>query len=169
MNRRYAIWAVTLLATLLMVGSALASGGKVDDKTKVAAVKPSAITKPAAVIPNPVDEQLVAKYDHFSRFAKIRLRTLNNNHRFSFSRMVVEKMPDGSYKAKYHEIDVNSLVSQVRRSSSKSVPYVAVAHFKEHVYESYGATPEDCRSGEFTVVRIIPNQQIFGFRKGGWK
>ena len=111
----------------------------------------------------PVDKELAKKHDDFEGFAKWKVRQFNSNHRFSRSRMQVTKQADGSYRARYHEIDNNSLSFKVRRSQSKSTPFVGVLSYREQVYESFARTPELFQDAPFDVVEIIPNRHIFSY------
>jgi hypothetical protein len=120
-------------------------------------------------LPLYLDEDLASKHADFSNFAKSKVRTLNQNHRLSRSRMQIVKQPDGSYLARFHKIDSASLVCKVRRSKSKTIPYVGVLRYKEKVFEAVGISPEACRHGEFIPVAIIPNRHIFSFKRGSWQ
>ena len=117
----------------------------------------------------PQDKELVNKYQDFENFAKWKVRELNNNHRLSRSRMQIIKQADGTYLARYHEIDDKSLSYRVRRSSSSSAPFVGILSFHEEIYESSGRDPKKFRDDSFAVVKIIPNRHIFSFQKGEWK
>jgi hypothetical protein len=116
-----------------------------------------------------LDEGLVSKNADFSKFARVRARSLDRNHRLARSRMQITKQADGSYLARYHAIDMDSIVTKVRRSSSKTVPFVGVMSFCELVMEAKGDSPSACKKAEFTPVTVIPNRQIFSFRKGAWQ
>jgi len=116
----------------------------------------------------PVDKELSKKHDDFESFAKWKIKQFNSNYRFSRSRMQVTKQADGSYRARYHEIDNSSLSFKVRRSQSKSTPFVGVLSYREQVYESIARTPELFQDAPFDVVEIIPNRHIFSYRKGKW-
>ena len=120
-------------------------------------------------LPIYLDEDLASKHADFSSFAKSKVRSLNRNHRLSKSRMQIVKQPDGSFLARFHSIDSESLICKVRRSKSKTVPYVGVLRYKEKIFEAIGTSPEDCRQGEFIPVAIIPNRHIFSFKKGSWQ
>ncbi|QJB55526.1 hypothetical protein [Pseudodesulfovibrio sp. zrk46] len=120
-------------------------------------------------LPLYLDEDLASKHADFSSFAKTKVSSLNRNHRLSKSRMQIIPQPDGTYRARYHSIDDQSLVCKVRRSKSKTIPYVAILSYKEKVYEAVGASPDACRKAEFIPVAIIPNRHIFSFKKGRWQ
>jgi hypothetical protein len=83
--------------------------------------------------------------------------------------MRIDKNPDGSYRAVYHEIDDGSMSCEVSRSQSKSIPYVAVLAYKEQVYSASCPNPDACRSGNFTAAGVIPNRHIFSYRNGSWQ
>lgn len=120
-------------------------------------------------LPIYLDEDLASKHADFSNFAKSKVTALNRNHRLSKSRMQIIQQPDGTYRARFHSIDDSSLICKVRRSKSKSIPFVGVLSYKEKVFEAVAESPEACRSAEFIPVAIIPNRHIFSYRKGSWQ
>lgn len=117
---------------------------------------------------SPVDAELAGKHADFAAFAKGKVRQLNSNHRLSRSRMEVLKQKDGSYRARYHEIDDSTLSVQVRRSQSRSIPFVGVLAYREQVFECSASTVEQLGQGLFKVVEVIPNRHIFSYQKGNW-
>ncbi|MBN2428839.1 MAG: hypothetical protein JXK94_10935 [Deltaproteobacteria bacterium] len=117
---------------------------------------------------SPGDEKLVAMNASFQQFAQAKIKKLNNNHQHSRSRMQIQKTGNGLYCARFHEIDGSSLKYKVRRSKSKSVPYVGILSYQERVYEALGRSPEDCKNGKFAAISVIPNKHIFSFKKGAW-
>lgn len=137
----------------------------------VASVAPGNATTPvtAANMPVYLDEGLATKHADFFQFAKARADALNRNHRMSRSRMQITKREDGSYLARYHVIDMDSIVTKVSRSSSKTIPFVGVMRFCEMVMEAVAASPEACRTAHFEAVTVIPNRQIFSYKKGAWQ
>nr|WP_321259457.1 hypothetical protein [uncultured Pseudodesulfovibrio sp.] len=139
--------------------------------TEVAIAAPSATTPAVSSknLPIYLDHDLAKKHADFTRFAKVRVKAMDRNHRLAKSRMQITKLSDGSYKALYHAIDYATVVCKVRRSSSKSIPYVAVLSYRELVMETTALSPEECRRAEFKAVSIIPNRQIFSHKKGRWQ
>ena len=138
---------------------------------EVAIAPPGAGNTPVSSqnLPVYLDEDLVSKHADFSKFAKTKVKTLNSNHQLSKSRMQIIQQPDGTYRARYHSIDDSSLVCKVRRSKSKSIPYVAVLSYKEKVFEAIVESKAACRTAEFIPVAIIPNRHIFSYKKGRWQ
>jgi hypothetical protein len=125
--------------------------------------------QPANVKPvAPEDQELTKKCADFENFAKWKLRQLNSNHRFSRDRMEILKQADGTYRARYHEIDSSSMSVKVRRSQSSSVPFVGILSYREQVFESSSSAPDKFDQGAFAVVEIIPNRHIFSYQKGKW-
>jgi hypothetical protein len=155
--------AVTVMAVVLLTLSAAAGEGAAD-KVSIAKLEPGSGSGQAGG-----DEQLDARKSDFVRFAQAKLTEMNRNHRLSRSRMQIDKSPDGSYRAKYHQIDETTMACEVNRSKSKSIPYVAVLSYREHVYEASCPTPDACKQGHFTAVSMIPNRQIFSYSNGVWK
>lgn len=114
------------------------------------------------------DEQLATRLVDFERFAKRKIEEFNRNHKLSRSRMQINKQPDGLFRAVFHQIDNSSLAYKVSRSQSKSIPYVGVLSYQEHIFEGFGATPDECRKGQFNPVAVIPNRHIFSYKNGAW-
>lgn len=169
MHKKFHIFlAFALIAA--MAAPALAQDG--DAKTvEIAIANPADKAKPLTgkQLPLYLDEDLAARHKEFRSFARLKIGSLNRNHRFSRSRMVIQQQPDGTWKARFHKIEQATMNCQVRRSKSKTVPYVGVLSYNEHIYEATGATPAECKSGSFHAVRVIPNKHIFSYKKGGWK
>lgn len=128
----------------------------------------ASLSTPAAKASAPVDRELATKHDDFENFAKWKVKQFNSNHRLSRSRMQVTKQADGTYRARFHEIDNSSLSFKVSRSQSKSTPFVGILSYREQVYESFAKAPEQFKQALFNVVEIIPNRHIFSYRKGKW-
>lgn len=116
----------------------------------------------------PIDKDLARKLADFERFAELKVQQLNRNHRFSRSRMEITKLPDGTYRARYHQVDDSTLGVKVRRSQSNSIPYVGILSYREQVFESTASTPEQFGQSLFAVVEVIPNRHIFSYRDGTW-
>lgn len=166
---------LTILA-VLMAGGFLTTSAHADNAAPaqgndVVAVAPASTKTPvtAGNLPAYLDEDLAGKYATFSAFAKTKVQSFNRNHRLSKSRMQIVKQPDGSYLARYHHIDSQSLICKVRRSKSKTVPFVGVVTYKEKVFEAVAESPDACRQAEFIPVAVIPSRHIFSFKKGAWQ
>lgn len=114
------------------------------------------------------DQELVNKQAEFKQFAQTKVKQLNRNHNLSRDRMQVTKQADGSYRAIFHQIDNTSLTVKVRRSQSKTIPYVGVLSYQEQVFEAISASPDNFDPDEFVLAQIIPNKHIFSYRKGTW-
>lgn len=172
----YKIVFIAILAVSL-TGVFCASNGQADDTqvpgqpVSVAAAAPGHANTPVTAknLPVYLDEDLATKHADFSSFAKTKVTALNRNHRLSRSRMQIVQQPDGSFRARYHKIDNTSLVCKVRRSKSKTIPFVGVISFKEKVFEAVADSPDACRTAEFIPVAVIPNRHIFSYKKGSWQ
>lgn len=114
------------------------------------------------------DKELIGKKTEFIQFAKEKIKTLNRNSKFSRSRMQVTKQADGSWQALYHQIDDSTIQVKVRRSQSKSIPYVGVLSYQEQVFAAYGKSSQKFDPEAFQLVQIIPNRHIFSYCKGCW-
>jgi hypothetical protein len=115
------------------------------------------------------DKELASKHAEFSTFAHKKIMEMNRNLRLSRSRMQVTKQADGSWRALYHQIDDKTLTAKIRRSQSKSIPYVGVIAYQEQVFEARSNTPDQFSDEQFVMVQIIPNRHIFSYNKGAWK
>ncbi|WFS63010.1 hypothetical protein LF599_02300 [Pseudodesulfovibrio thermohalotolerans] len=137
----------------------------------LAAISPGDASTPVRVenMPAFLDTGLATKKADFTRFARSRAKSLDRNHCQARSRMQITQQPDGSYLARFHAIDMDSIVTNVRRSKSKTVPFVGVMRFCELVMEAKADSPDACRAAEFTAVTVIPNRQIFSYKKGSWQ
>ena len=116
----------------------------------------------------PIDKDLVLKYADFEHFAKSKVQQLNSNHKLSRSHMKITKQKDGTYRARYHQIDDSTMKVKVRRSQSDSAPYVGTISYREQIYESSASNTKAFDPDMFAVVEVIPNRHIFSYQKGSW-
>lgn len=152
-----------LVSVALLLLTMPAAAGDQLDQVSYAIIKPQDVQKPVDK-----DKALASKYSEFENFAKSKVEQFNRNLIFSRSRMKITKQPDGTFRARYHQIDDSTLSYKVRRSQSSSIPYVGVLSYKEKVFESSAGTPEECNQSLFALVEVIPNRHIFSYRKGIW-
>lgn len=159
------------LLAVFLTGAFFAASERASLAQDLAAISPGDATTKINTknMPLYLDEGLVTKNADFSKFARVRARSLDRNHRMARARMEITRLADGTYRARYHAIDMDSIVTKVRRSSSKTVPFVGVMRFCELVMEATAESPAACKSAKFTAVTVIPNRQIFSFRKGAWQ
>jgi len=118
--------------------------------------------------PSSEDAELAAKRAEFKRFAKEKVKQFNRLLLFTKDKMQITRQADGSYLARYHQIEDASIGSTIRRSGTGSGPFVGILSYREQVFENHGQTPDDCRKGEFSLAMIIPNRHIFSYSKGAW-
>ena len=156
---------------VFLTGAFFAASARTSQAQDVASISPGDANAKINTknMPLYLDEGLVSKNADFSKFARVRAKSMARNHRMARPRMQITKQADGSYLARYHAIDMDSIVTNVRRSSSKTVPFVGVMRFCELVMEATGDSPSACKKAKFTPVTVIPNRQIFSFRKGAWQ
>jgi len=160
---------LTLAAVVLLTSPALANDSSADKVSYLQLDQGGAGAGSSGRASSTDDQQLDRCKSDFVRFAQAKLQEMNRNHRLSRSRMQIDKTPDGSYRAVYHQIDDASMACEVSRSQSKSIPYVAVLSYKEQIYAASCPTPDACRQGQFASVGIIPNRHIFSYSNGSWK
>ena len=116
-----------------------------------------------------IDKDLLAMEKEFNAFVHSKVKQFNSNLIYKKDKLQVVQQDDGSYKARFHEIDKSTLKSNVSRSASKSSPYVGVLSYQEKIYEASGDSASACKNGKFTVVQITPNRHIFSYSKGNWR
>ena len=133
---------------------------------KVSSLEPG-VGRSAAVAAE--DRQLELRRTDFLKFAEKKLKDMNRNHILSRERMRIEKRPDGSYQASFHQLDDRTLSYEVSRSPSKGAQYVAVLSYQERIYRASCASPAACRQGDFAPVEVIPNRHIFVYTNGVWQ
>lgn len=126
-------------------------------------------TKVASLDVAKADPDLFAMRTQFQDFASAKVKQLNRNHRWAKSRMQIIKQADGSYVGKYHQIDDQSLAVKVRRSSSKTVPYVGILSYREQILEARAPSAKALAQAKFSVKQIIPNKHLFSYMKGKWQ
>jgi len=163
-------FAVSLLGSFLM-SNAQAEDAIATSEVEVAAIEPGA-TLPKVTgktLPTYLDEDLANRKDEFSRFAKTKVKTINSNHRLSRSRMQVTREADGTFRGRFHAIDKSTLATKVRRSKSKTIPYVGVLSYHETIYEAVAESPEALNGADFNPVAIIPNRHIFSYKNDAWQ
>ena len=154
---------VALVTLVFLLSGLPAVAGDVLEQVNYAIITPPTLQQPVVK-----DDDLARKHSDFQEFSKSKVKQLNHNHRYSRSRMEITKQSDGSYRARYHQIDDSTLSVKVRRSQSKSIPYVGVLSYREQVLESSATSPEQFEQSLFAVVEVIPNRHIFSYRKGTW-
>lgn len=115
-----------------------------------------------------LDDELNLKRTEFENFAKSKVKQLNLNHKNSRSNMKITKQKDGTYRARFHQIDDATMQVKVRRSQSNVAPYVGTISYREKIYESSASDPGQFDPGKFEVVEVIPNRHIFSYSKGDW-
>ena len=101
-------------------------------------------------------QALALKRLDFELFAKSKVQQLNRNHRFSRPRMEVTKRSDGKYRARYHQIDDSSMSVKVRRSQSRSIPYVGIVSYNNQIIRPTG---KHCRHLRFPGA-IFPDTRF---------
>lgn len=155
---------VAILAAILSCAlPATATETKPNTQVSLAMARPS-----SGMANSSTYDQLAIKKAEFRHFAKDKIKEFNRNLRFNKDRMQITKLADGTYLARYHQIDEASVNSSIRRSQSKASPFVGILSYREKVYEAHGKSPEECRNHHFSLTQIIPNLHIFSYYKGAW-
>ncbi|MCJ2165354.1 MULTISPECIES: hypothetical protein [unclassified Pseudodesulfovibrio] len=169
-------FAITAALAVLLTGAFFvlngqAQAGEPSPSQEVASAGPGNATTPVTAknMPTYLDKDLTLKHVDFTQFAQTRVRSLNRNHCLAKSRMKITKQSDGSYVARYHSIDYATVLCKVSRSKSKTIPYVAVLRYHELVMQAVAESPDAFSQAEFVAVSVIPNRQIFSYKKGSWQ
>jgi|GEM_PF-1366515 len=158
----------TLVTVAVLVFTCgVAMGGSQADQVNYASLGAVGAATTAGDSPQ-IDAELAGKFAEFRKFTFEKVLQLNRNHIFAQSRMEITRQPDGSYRARYHEIDDSNLGVKVSRSQSRSIPFVGVLTYREQVFEAFAQKPDAFAAAGFSVVQIIPNRHIFSYKKGVW-
>jgi len=160
---------IAIVAALLLAAALPALAADPAASVDVAAVAPGRTTAPvsSANIPAYLDEDLASKYADFSRFAKSWIRTSNQHHILSKSRMQIKQEADGTYSAIFHRSDENDVVCTVKKSTSGI--YTAILRYKEIIYKSIAASPQACRNAEFLPSLVNRRIRIFKLKGNSWE
>ncbi|PLX97506.1 MAG: hypothetical protein C0622_12870 [Desulfuromonas sp.] len=111
-------------------------------------------------------DQMTRRFEHF---AVQKVKDLNRLHHLSRSRMQITQQADGAYHGLYHQIDESSLTVNVRRSSSRTVPFVGVLSYRENIFEATAETQKQLKECDFNLVQVVPNRHLFSYSKGHWQ
>ena len=159
------------LATLFLLGIFFAPAAHAGDAASVdmAAIAPGRASAPvtATDLPAYLDEDLASKYADFSQFARKWIRSSNQHHICSRSRMQIKRQSDGTYSAIFHRSDENDVVCTVKKNAAGA--YTAVLRYKEIIYKTVAASPEACRSGEFLPSLVNRRIRIFKLKDSSWQ
>ncbi|WP_027723120.1 hypothetical protein [Maridesulfovibrio zosterae] len=110
-----------------------------------------------------------AEHDQFRIFAIGWVKKLNRSHLKGFHNMEIILQEDGSYMARYHAINPDSIKCIVKNTSSKTKGMVGMLKYIETIYQSKAATPQEARSKKFTPVKNIRITEIFSNTGKGWR
>lgn len=160
-----------VILTAAMVLTIMAPVAMADDKIDLAVAAPGSGNTPVTRqnMPQYLDSDLASKHADFTLFAKAKLKSFDRNHQQSKSRMQVVRQPDGSYLGRYRAADHESMICQVKRSKSKSSPYIGVLRYYEMTYEAVATTPHGVRNADFQPVKKKRSRHIFSFVNGRWQ
>lgn len=106
---------------------------------------------------------------NFNSFAKFWVTKLNRSNIKGISRMEILRKSDGSYLARYHYIDPESISCTVKNNSSKRNRSVGLLKYTENVYECSAPSPKDARKGKFKVSKAMRVTEIFSNNGHGWR
>lgn len=114
------------------------------------------------------DAELSVMQAAFTKFAQSKLVEMSESQAMARHRMhIVEE--NGQYLGTYHVFDPETLLCIVRRSRSKSIPFVGTMRYQVKVMQARADSMEAIDDASFSLVKIEPNTQIFSYRKGCWQ
>jgi len=158
---------ITLLAVIL-TGAFFTPSVQAQEPT-TGELEVAVVTPTVDALTPAVKDPLSTRHADFTDFAHKRVATINENHQYSKSRMIIIQQADGTYLARYHFINAETLDCKVRRSKSKTIPFVGVLAYHETIMEAVAESPEACRDATFNPVSIIPNRHIYSYKQGAWQ
>lgn len=168
----FTIFLALLLTAAILVPSAWADTSAQSGQTQTASIPKNDTGKSAL---SDLNKDLARKQKTLVKKALTWMATANTHLIPSRRKPRIEKLPDGSYKAVYHmrrqylDEEVSARTGSLFEVTKEKHGYSGTFRFVEVVYESRGATPEACRTGEFVPKVRRPNAQIFCFTNGAWQ
>lgn len=176
--QRYAIFA---FLAVFLTGAFFTSDGRAQSEALASpAVETASVPKgdtqsPGRSALSAANKDLARKQQQLVKSALQWMATANTHLLPSRRKPRIEKQPDGSFKAvyfmrrQYLDEEINPARGELFEVTKEKHGYSGTFRFVEVVYESLGATPEECRRGEFIPKYRRPNAQIFCYTKGRWQ
>lgn len=160
------------------------SAAKPEDKAKSAA-KPAAKSEDSAKVAakgkgkgkgkevesdnQPADEKALEEASaKFEVFAKDWLVKSNRDMLYNASRKEVTQA-GGVYKARYIELDGNTLSIEVKPSGHSHSPFIGTMTYVERTFECEGKTKAEAEKGSFACVKESRVAEIFRYSGNAWK
>ena len=133
-------------------------------KTSTSAPAKSSGKKATARSDSP--EQLQAKLDSF---AQTTIGSINRCVLPSATKKEVTKNSDGTFTARYLEMDPKSISTSYKPSEGSTVvPYIGYMRYDEVEYACTAASQSDALKGPFTATRRAPTTELIKYTKGKW-
>ncbi|MDR2076105.1 MAG: hypothetical protein LBP61_04130 [Desulfovibrio sp.] len=112
------------------------------------------------------DDQVQKKLDAFARQT---ISSINRAVLPSASKKEVVQNADGTFTARYIEVDPNTLATSYRQpEDNKAVAYVGYLDYVEVEYVCTARNRADALNGPFTVRRRAPLTELIKYIKGKW-
>jgi hypothetical protein len=117
--------------------------------------------------PNPsAEDQVQQKLDVFARQT---ISSINRAVLPSASKKEVVQNADGTFTARYIEVDPSTIVTSYRTpEDNKSVAYIGYMDYVEIEYVCTAKDRKDALSGPFTVRRRAPLTELIKYVRGKW-
>lgn len=163
------IVAVCLTGTALCASGALAQNlaAKKQPATSASAKSGKAAPAKKPAKRNPEDPaRLKEDLDHFARDCITRM---NRQRRPGISHKEVERLPDGSYLARYMAVDPDSLATSYDPvTGNKTVKYIGRMEYHEVEYVCNGKDQKQALAGPFYEANRVPIIELIKFKLGKW-
>lgn len=107
-------------------------------------------------------------HSSFHSFALSRIHTINRNFLHTPENIFIEG--NGSaYVGRYHEVDLSSVVVEVKQVNSSTAPFIGIMQYIESVFESNGQCNISAAEGPFNPVRHRKVTEIFRYVQNRWQ
>lgn len=174
-------FAIPVFLAVFLTGTFFASTVRAQDEAlaappvKTASIPESDVETPGKSALSVLNKDLAGKQRELVTSALKWMATANTHLLPSRRKPRIVKQPDGSYKAiyfqrrQYLDEEIGAGRDRLFEVTKEQFGYSGTFRFVEVVYESHGASPEECRNGEFVPKVRRPNAQIFCYTKGRWQ
>jgi len=173
--------AIPVFLAVFLTGAFFASAAQAQSEAlasppaQTASIPQSDTESPGRSALSTLNRDLAGKQQELVTSALEWMATANTHLLPSRRKPRIEKQADGTYRAMYFmrrqylDGEVAPGMGKLFEVTKEKHGYSGLFRFVEVVYESWGASPEECRSGEFLPKVRRPNAQIFCYSNGAWQ
>lgn len=171
----FAILAMFLTGAFFAPNARAQSEALASPPVETASIPKSDTQSPGQAALSAASKDLARKQQELVKSALEWMATANTHILPSRRKPRIEKLPSGMYKAvyfirrQYLDEEINPARGALFEVTKEKHGYSGMFRFVEVVYESVGATPAECRTGEFLPKVRRPNAQIFSYTRGRWQ